>query len=181
MVGCFFDRRVYIVEDKLVENLRSRESEEQKYNCVRGILCVIKPCSHVLSISSIQRDRLLGGHGGLLCTQHSQHCIPCKGGIRNSTDKCEQVKTLALLMTCKCVVVDVPFGQVKAGVMTNLKNYSDNVLEKIPRRFTMELAKKGFIGPGIDVPGRYMSRAEQEISWIADTYASTIGHYDINT
>lgn len=87
----------------------------------------------------------------------------------------DEIKALAMLMTFKCAVANVPYGGSKSGVKININEYSAKELQSITRRFTIELLKRNFMSPAINCPGPDMGTGPRVMSWMADQYHKTFG------
>jgi glutamate dehydrogenase (NAD(P)+) len=142
----------------------------------KGLLAQIKICNSVYQMSFPVK---IGNQYKVIeayRVQHSHHRLPTKGGIRYSMHVTqEEVMALASLMSYKCAIVDVPFGGAKGGVKINPWKYTPEQLERITRRYTTELIRKNFIGPGIDVPAPDYGTGAREMAWILDTYMTFKG------
>ncbi len=142
----------------------------------KGLLDQIKVCNAVYQMNfpvKIGKDyQVIEAYR----VQHSHHRLPTKGGIRFShLVNQEEVMALAALMTYKCAIVDVPFGGAKGGVKISPRSYTPEELERITRRYTVELIRKNFIGPSVDVPAPDYGTGEREMAWILDTYTTFKG------
>jgi glutamate dehydrogenase (NAD(P)+) len=107
--------------------------------------------------------------------QHLTTMGPTKGGIRYAADvDLGEVAALAMLMTWKCSIVGLPFGGAKGGVRVDPMGLSRAELQRVTRRFTMEIIN--VIGPETDIPAPDLGTNEQVMAWIMDTYSQHVGH-----
>lgn len=163
-----------IAEQSFYENVEQYFDKAAAFTKLpKGLLEQIKVCN---SVYKMKFPVKMGNEYQVIeayRVQHSHHRMPTKGGIRYSIHvNQDEVMALAALMTYKCAIVDVPFGGAKGGIKISPRNTTVRQLERITRRYTVELMKKNFIGPGIDVPAPDYGTSEREMAWILDTYMS---------
>jgi len=107
--------------------------------------------------------------------QHNITRGPAKGGIRYSPEvMLDEIKALAMLMTWKCAIVNIPFGGAKGGVACNPLKMSEKELEGLTRRYTSEIIS--IIGPERDIPAPDIATNSQTMAWIMDTYSIDKGY-----
>ncbi|CAH1127078.1 unnamed protein product [Ceutorhynchus assimilis] len=186
MVQYFFHQACIVCEDRLVDDLGkirgSKDTLEERQRKVTAIFKQIEACDAMVEVAfPISRDNgeyeIIQGYRA----QHSQHKLPTKGGLRYAMNvSADEVRALSAIMTFKCAAAAVPYGGAKSGIKIDPRKYSLRELEKITRMFALELIKKGFLGPGCDVPAPDMGTSGREMAWIVDTYSKTLGHRDLN-
>ncbi|HWU45645.1 MAG TPA: Glu/Leu/Phe/Val dehydrogenase [Humibacter sp.] len=107
--------------------------------------------------------------------QHNFSRGPAKGGLRYSPSvSLDEVRALAMWMTWKCALLDVPYGGAKGGVTIDPRLHSVAELERVTRRYTSEILP--IIGPERDIPAPDVGTDEQTMAWIMDTYSVNTGY-----
>ena len=107
--------------------------------------------------------------------QHNFSRGPAKGGLRFSPNvDLDEVRALAMWMTWKCALVDVPYGGAKGGITIDPREYSQGELERVTRRYTTEILP--IIGPDKDIPAPDVGTDENTMAWMMDTFSVAQGH-----
>ncbi len=141
-----------------------------------GTHAMLKASRRELTVSiPLRRD---DGTVEVLTGYRIQHNIsrgPAKGGLRFSPDvNVDEVRALAMWMTWKCALLDVPYGGAKGGVAIDPRRYSPAELERVTRRYTTEILP--IIGPQRDIPAPDIGTDERVMAWMMDTYSVSVGH-----
>lgn len=107
--------------------------------------------------------------------QHNFSRGPAKGGLRFSPQvTLDEVRALAMWMTWKCALLDVPYGGAKGGIAIDPRHYSERELERVTRRYTSEILP--IIGPERDIPAPDIGTDDKNMAWMMDTYSVSKGY-----
>jgi glutamate dehydrogenase (NAD(P)+) len=142
----------------------------------QNIINVLRQCKKatVVSVPVSMDDGTIRTFDGYR-VQHNIARGPSKGGIRYHADvTLDEVKALAMWMTWKCALMNIPFGGAKGGVVCNPKELSKLELQKMTRRYTSEIINE--IGPEKDIPAPDVGTDPSVMAWIFDTYSMNKGH-----
>jgi glutamate dehydrogenase (NAD(P)+) len=141
-----------------------------------NLIEVLRQCKKavVVSVPVVMDDGTVKTFEGYRVT-HNIARGPSKGGIRYHPDvSLSEVKALAMWMTWKCALMNIPFGGAKGGVICNPKQLSRGELQKMTRRYTTEIINE--IGPEKDIPAPDVGTDPAVMAWIFDTYSMNKGH-----
>ena len=106
---------------------------------------------------------------------HNTALGPTKGGIRYHPDvTLDESRALAMWMTWKCALMNLPYGGAKGGVVVNPKELSERELQAMTRRYTSEISL--FIGPEMDIPAPDVGTDARVMAWVMDTYSMNRGY-----
>jgi glutamate dehydrogenase (NAD(P)+) len=148
----------------------------EKLNLDHGIHEILKKPKRSLMVSVTIKmdDNSIGVFNGIR-VQHWDVKGPFKGGIRYHPDvTVDDVTALAMWMTWKCAVADIPYGGAKGGVCCNPKEMSHGELERLTRRYVSLIFD--FLGPHRDIPAPDVYTDEQTMAWMMDTYSQLRGY-----
>ena len=141
-----------------------------------GLVRVLGRCKKavVVSIPTRMDDGTIEVFEGYR-VQHNIARGPSKGGIRYHPDvTLDEVRALAMWMTWKCALTNIPFGGAKGGITCDPKTMSKGELERMTRRYATEIVNE--IGPEVDIPAPDVNTNGETMSWLFDTYSMTKGH-----
>lgn len=160
--------------------LKQLEKAQEVNNFDRDICKIMAEAQNELIVHfPVKMD---DGHVKMLTgyrVQHNNVLGPFKGGLRfHPIVDIDEVRALAIMMTWKTAIVNIPFGGAKGGIQIDPAEYSPKELEKISRRFTFALGNN--IGPDYDILAPDVNTTPQIMAWIQDTYMSTIAPNERN-
>lgn len=141
-----------------------------------GVVGMLRECKRELTVHfPVQMDsgkvRMFTGYR----VHHSTVRGPTKGGIRfHPAVNLDEIRALAMWMTWKCAVTDIPYGGAKGGVVVDPRDLSAKELERLTRRYATEISM--FVGPDSDIPAPDVNTNPQIMAWMMDTFSMHQGY-----